>query len=178
MTEQTHVWRPATCDACGSPQVKQVVLGMPTADLSNHPDVAIGGCNVDSDETEFACTSCGEQWTQESWLDLGEGFVSGGRETKVTATDLQWVPEIRARLIEAAERRQKITYKDLKADVGFPHLERGVGRLLDLITIDCWRRGEPTLASIAVNGKTGEVGELDWDDVEDERNDLFDWWAA
>ncbi|GAA2725787.1 hypothetical protein CAE01nite_20810 [Cellulomonas aerilata] len=55
-----------------------------------------------------------------------------------------------------------------------PYLVHGMGRLLDLLSEDCFRRNEPSLASIVVNASTGEVG-ADFDgDASAERELVFD----
>ena len=128
---------------------------------------------------EFSCHRCRYDWVQESWLDLGETFHRTGSlyDGHVTKTDLEWLPAARARLIQAAAQEATITYSKLKAEVGFAHPTHGVGRLLDLITIECGRRGEPSLAVIPVNAATGEVGYLDWRDVKDVRRQVFERWS-
>ena len=99
---------------------------------------------------------------------------------RVTATDLRWLPELREYLIEAARRRQTVTYGRLKADVGLPHAVNGLGRLLDLLSEDCFRRrpAEPSLASLVVAGSTGEVGEQFFGDAAAARAAVYAHWRA
>jgi hypothetical protein len=52
-----------------------------------------------------------------------------------------------------------------------------MGRLLDLLSVDCDRRGEPSLAAIVVNAVTGEIGD-DFDgDAAAERRRLYANWT-
>jgi hypothetical protein len=76
----------------------------------------------------------------------------------VTPTAFAWLPRVRDRLVEAARARETVTYGELREELGLPYLVQGMGRLLDLVSEDCARRGEPSLASVVVNASTGEVG--------------------
>ena len=97
----------------------------------------------------------------ESLLREGERIEIKGRS--VTVTPLAWesLPRVRERLVEAAAARETVTYGELREELALPYLVQGMGRLLDLVTEDCTRRGEPTLASLVVNATTGEVGDDD-----------------
>jgi hypothetical protein len=94
----------------------------------------------------------------ELMLRVGDKVPMKGRNITVTPKAAEWLPRIRAQLIEVAQAGGTITYGGLKADVGMPHPTNGLGRLLDLLSEDCFRRKEPSLASLVVNGSTGEVG--------------------
>lgn len=52
-----------------------------------------------------------------------------------------------------------MTYAELHDHLDLPYAVNGMGRLLDLLSEDCIRRGEPSLAAIVVNASTGEVGD-------------------
>jgi hypothetical protein len=92
-------------------------------------------------------------------LRRGERLVVKGRTVTVTPTAAEWLPRVRDRLVEAAHAGETVTYGELREEVGLPYLVQGMGRLLDLLTEDCSRRGEPSLASLVVNASTGEVGD-------------------
>lgn len=107
-------------------------------------------------------------------LRKGEKVSMKGRTITVTDTAFECLPRVRDRLIEAALARETVTYGELRGELGLPYLVQGMGRLLDLLSEDCFRRGEPSLASIVVNASTGEVGE-DFDgDPRAERKLVFD----
>ncbi len=91
-------------------------------------------------------------------LRLGEKVAMKGRIITVTETAFGCLPGVRDHLIEVARSGSTMTYGDLRSDLGLPYRPQGMGRLLDLLSEDCFRRGEPSLASIVVSGSTGEVG--------------------
>jgi len=66
---------------------------------------------------------------------------------KASAGDLAWVRQIRAFLLEVFAQQRQVDTAELKEHVGFPHQLHEVGRLLDLVTEDCRRRGEPSLSA-------------------------------
>lgn len=106
-------------------------------------------------------------------LRKGEKVPMKGRTVTVTDTAFECLPRVRDRLIEAAVARETTTYGELRNELDLPYLPQGMGRLLDLISEDCLRRGEPSLASIVVNASTGEVGD-DFDgDAPSERDLVF-----
>ncbi len=93
-----------------------------------------------------------------SRLRPGERIEIKGRP--VTVTPLAWdsLPRVRERLVEEAAARETVTYGELREELALPYLVQGMGRLLDLLSEDCARREEPSLASLVVNASTGEVG--------------------
>ena len=93
-----------------------------------------------------------------STLRQGEKVEVGGRTVTVTPTASACLPRVRQRLVEAARAGETVTYGELREELALPYLVQGMGRLLDLVTVDCSRRGEPSLASLVVNAATGEVG--------------------
>lgn len=82
------------------------------------------------------------------------------RGTSVTVTERAYaaLPRLRAHLVVLAEQGGTTTYGALVRDLDLPYRPIGVGRLLDLLSVDCARRGEPDLAALVVSGATGEVG--------------------
>lgn len=91
-------------------------------------------------------------------LRQGEKVSIKGRNITVTDTAFECLPRVRDRLIEAALARETVTYGELREELKLPYLVQGMGRLLDLLSEDGFRRGEPSLASLVVNASTGEVG--------------------
>jgi hypothetical protein len=80
-------------------------------------------------------------------LHQGERIPIKGRNVTVTKTAYECLPRVRDRLIEAARARETVTYRELIAELRLPYLPQGLGRLLDLLSEDCFRRREPSLAS-------------------------------
>lgn len=110
-------------------------------------------------------------------LRAGERFDVKGRAIKVTKMQADVGPRVRDELIEVARRGDKITYGGLKAAAHLSHPPNGMGRLLDVISEDCFRRGEPSLAPLVVNAKTSEVGaDYEGDPIAD-RQAVYDHWS-
>lgn len=97
--------------------------------------------------------------SMESTLRPGERLVIKGRTVTVTPTAVACLPRVRARLVEAALAGETVTYGELREELDLPYLVQGMGRLLDLVSEECARRGEPSLASLVVNALTGEAGD-------------------
>ena len=91
-------------------------------------------------------------------LHAGETITTAKRRIHVTERDIDAVAAMRAMLIEEAGARATVTYGELVRDLALPTSPKGLGRLLELLSEDCARRGEPTLAAIVVTATTGEVG--------------------
>lgn len=104
--------------------------------------------------TQFRCDDAGMALK----LRLGEKVSIKGRTVTVTQTAYDCLPAIRTHLISVAQSRDTITYGQLCTELALPYLPRGLGRLMDLVSVDCIRRREPSLASLVVNQATGEVG--------------------
>lgn len=106
-------------------------------------------------------------------LRKGEKVWMKGRTITVTDTAFDCLPRVRERLFEAGDARETVTYGELREELDLPYLVQGMGRLLDLVSEDCSRRNEPSLASFVVNASTGEVGD-DYDgDAAAERTLVF-----
>lgn len=105
-------------------------------------------------------------------LRTGETFDFKGRRITVTELAAETVPGIRDHLVDLARAGRTTTYGELKNALALPYSVNGLGRPLDLLSIDCGRRGEPSLAALVVNASTGEVGsDFDGDPVA-ARNDI------
>ena len=90
-------------------------------------------------------------------LVLGEDVEVAGRRVRVARRDLDCLPRVRAHLLDVARAEQTTTYGDLVRELDLPYPPRGLGRLLRLLTEDCSRRGEPSLAAVVVSRTTGEI---------------------
>lgn len=110
-------------------------------------------------------------------LKQGERLEVKGRTVRVTQLDADVGPRVRDYLIEVARRRQVITYGELRAATNLPHIVNGIGRLLDVLSEDCKRRGEPSLAPVVVNAATNEVGSQYAGHPSADRDDLYAFWA-
>lgn len=107
----------------------------------------------------------------------GDRFDMKGRTVTVTRLQVEVGPRVRDVLIDAAKRRQTITYGELKAEAQLSHPPNGMGRLLDVISEDCRLRGEPSLAPLVVNRDTGEVGADYGGSPETDRQRVYDYWS-
>lgn len=109
-------------------------------------------------------------------LRLGETVEMKGRRMTVTSKAFDALPKMRDHLIEVARRRDTITYGQLVGDLALPYLPRGLGRPLDLLSEDCFRRKEPSLAALVVSDSTGEVGSDFGGDPLAERAAIYSYW--
>lgn len=91
-------------------------------------------------------------------LHLGEQVEVAGRLLTVTERAHACLPRVRVYLLEVARSGGTTTYGELVADLDLPYPPRALGRLLGLLTEDCRRRGEPSLAALVVNRTTREIG--------------------
>ncbi|QZE10841.1 hypothetical protein SEA_CHISANAKITSUNE_75 [Gordonia phage ChisanaKitsune] len=73
---------------------------------------------------------------------------------RATAHQVQMIPITRAVLKFCAERRMTITYGELARSVG-SYNPRSIGRLLDVVCIDCIHRNEPPLTALVVRSDSG-----------------------
>lgn len=111
-------------------------------------------------------------------LRLGEVVEMKGRRITVTPKAYDALPKIRDHLIEVANRNETITYGQLVEDLALPYLPRGLGRPLDLLSEDCFRRDEPSLAALVVSDSTGEVGSDFGGDALSERDAVYSYWSS
>lgn len=110
-------------------------------------------------------------------LWLGRKVPFKGSILTVTETDLMVLPRIREYLLAVAKRHDTVTYGELKADLKLVHAVNGLGRLLDLLSFECGKRDEPSLAALVVSKRTQEVGESFAGDAGEERELVYARWA-
>lgn len=110
-------------------------------------------------------------------LVIGETVETERRRFHVSARDLESVTRMRPFLIEEARAGSTVTYGELVQSLDLPCSAKGLGRLLVLLSEDCYRRGEPTLAAIVVTATTGEVGHGYGRGAPQERRALYDHWS-
>lgn len=113
-----------------------------------------------------------------STLTLGEPFDLKGKKGRVTQSDLRSVAAIRPILIALSRSGGTISYGELKAAADVPQPAAGLGRLLDLVGVDCSRRNEPNLACLVVGAETGEVRDGYGQGADSDRERVYHWWAS
>jgi hypothetical protein len=81
-------------------------------------------------------------------------------DMKVRVTDhmLHALTLLRPALIEVARHGGTMTYGEASSVMNRAYAPNGLGRALDALSIDCERRGEPSLAALVVHKDSGEVG--------------------
>jgi hypothetical protein len=110
-------------------------------------------------------------------LKLGERVEMKRRTLTVTQTAFDCLPRTRDFLIDVAREGLTVTYGEVKGDLDLPYAPNGMGRLLDLLSEDCDRRDEPSLAALVVNQTTGEVGHDFAGDAVTERERTYRYWG-
>ena len=110
-------------------------------------------------------------------LRVGEVVERGTRRLYVSERDLQSVAAMRTMLIDEARAGATVTYGEVVRDLALPVPPKGLGRLLELLSEDCARRGEPTLAAIVVTQSTGEVGHGYGGGARSDRDALYRYWT-
>lgn len=110
-------------------------------------------------------------------LSLGEKIAPKGRILTVSELDVATLADMRPLLIEVARSRGTISYSALIKALDLPHATNGLGRILDLLSEDCSRRDEPSLAALVVSQSTGEVGEAFWGNPASERKLVYQIWG-
>lgn len=111
-------------------------------------------------------------------LAVGETVASDTRRFHVSASDIESLARMRPLLIDEARAGATITYGEVVRALDLPVAPKGLGRLLVLLSEDCARRGEPTLAAIVVTASTGEVGDGYGPEAAMDRRELLDYWAT
>ena len=114
----------------------------------------------------------------DSTLAVGEVVDAGTRRLHVSERDVDAGARARSVLVDAARAGSTITYGELVREAELPYPPRRLGRLLILLSEDCARRGEPTLAAIVVAQATGEVGDGYGDGAVEDRAAVFRTWRA
>lgn len=94
----------------------------------------------------------------------------------VTRTDVESVVAARDVLSQVAQQGAVLTYGDLRERAHLTQPPHGLGRVLGMLSADCFRRDEPSLASLVVNKSTGEVGYRFLGDPVSERADVWEFW--
>lgn len=110
-------------------------------------------------------------------LEVGEVIATDRRRFHVSARDLDSLARMRPFLIDEARAGSTVTYGELVRALDLPCSPKGLGRLLVLLSEDCDRRDEPTLAAIVVTQSTGEVGHGYGRGAPEERRALYDHWS-
>jgi len=110
-------------------------------------------------------------------LQVGDTVETARRRFHVSARDLESVTAMRAMLIDEARAGATVTYGEIVRDLALPVPPKGLGRLLVLLSEDCARRGEPTLAAIVVTQATGEVGHGYGAGAHSDRDALYRYWT-
>jgi hypothetical protein len=111
-------------------------------------------------------------------LLVGETLTTGSRRFRVGEPDVRAVAAMRALLIGEARAGACVTYGEVVRELGLAVPARGLGRLLVLLSEDCARRGEPTLASIVVRQSSGEVGDGYGSGAARDRAELYAFWGS
>jgi hypothetical protein len=113
---------------------------------------------------------------QGSTLAVGEVVHTATRRLHVSERDVEAVARARDVLIAQARTGATITYGELVDEAELPYPPRRLGRLLILLSEDCDRRDEPTLACLVVTATTGEVGDGYGAGAADERAAVYERW--
>lgn len=123
----------------------------------------VGGCVIPpGPRPEFGCRDCGRVWSHVPLrIRAGEVVETEQGPTVATRSDLTWVRRARLVLVEWDEHDRDIDAVELMERVELPCELDDLARLLDLLTEDCERRGEPSL-SRRVAGVPGEY--RGWED--------------
>ncbi len=110
-------------------------------------------------------------------FSVGETVTSPFAERKtytIKPEDLDQLARLRLMTQTAALLGGTVTYSQVEALIGIPH--RRPGRLLDLLSTQCQRAGEPSLAALVVQKHTGRCG-YNFDGDEDKaRLACYDHW--
>ena len=109
-------------------------------------------------------------------LEVGEVVETDRRRFTVRTADLESVERMREYLVDAARAHATVTYGELVREADLPVPPKALGRLLVLLSEDCARRGEPTLAAIVVTAATREVGDGYGPGADEDRTALHRYW--
>ena len=101
-----------------------------------------------------------------------------GGEVRVTPHMGEVLPQLREVLVEVARRRATVTYGELSLALDHAYLQQGLGPVLDVLAVDCARRGEPRLDALVVRRAGGEVGPGFDGDAARDRAACWSHWAA
>jgi hypothetical protein len=111
-------------------------------------------------------------------LQAGETIsVPWRRPVKVTPRLAETVPLARAALLLVAQLGRTVTYKQLSVAVDRRYSPRSLGNVLDLVSVDCRLRHEPSLAALVLRGDTNEPGDGWIGDAQAEQKLCFEHWS-
>ncbi|WP_166139178.1 hypothetical protein [Nocardioides ochotonae] len=111
-------------------------------------------------------------------IKAGDEVDLGDRDVTVGELAARSLPLARAYLIGVARAGGQVTYGEMVRDLELPHEPQDVGHLLDLLSVDCLERGEPSLAALVVTAGTLDVGHGYGSDPEIERTLLHRRWLS
>lgn len=137
--------QPARCLWCDSTDV--IRRGPPTDDQAE--DWFAASELPAGRRPQWGCRDCGRVWSHIPLkIRRGEVIETESGPIKATAADLAWIRQIRAFLLAVFAQQGHVNAADLRELVGLPYELHEVPRLLELLTNDCTRRGEPSLANL------------------------------
>ena len=138
--------QPARCLWCDSTDV--IRRGLPADDQTEDWFAAASELPAGR-RPQWGCRNCGRVWSHIPLkIRRGEVIETEAGPIKATAADLAWLRQIRAFLLAVFAQQGHVDAAELKEHVGLPHQLEEVARLLELLTSDCTRRGEPSLADL------------------------------
>ena len=98
-------------------------------------------------------------------------------EVRVTQHMYDSLCLLRPALKEVARQSTTITYGKA-CEVMSAYSPQGTGDLMDVLSVECQRRGEPSLASLVVRKDTGEVGYAFSGDPARARRECYAFWRG
>ncbi len=101
-----------------------------------------------------------------------------GGTVRVTPLMARVLPDLRSVLVGTARRRSTMTYREVAEALGHAYLQQGLGPVLDVLAVDCARRGEPRLDALVVTKAEGEVSSGFGGDAARDREACWSYWAA
>lgn len=164
--ELTYAWR-EECPHCEARTTAHLIWGMPPGPPP--PGTHVMGCGIDPvrGTPDRECGECGYQWYSDPTDDNRpvwhrEDNVSidwrGGKDITITELMRDTLDIVRPILIGIASSGSTITYGELASSSGSRYIPTSMGRLLDVLSVDCRDRGEPSLASLVVSATIGASG--------------------
>ncbi|MCZ4548175.1 hypothetical protein BS618_32625 [Rhodococcus erythropolis] len=102
----------------------------------------------------------------------------GNAEVTITELLSTTLDAARSVLVDVAKSGKKITYGELAKRSGTGYPAQSMGKVLDVLSLDCSDRGEPSLAPIVVRAATDEVADGYVGSPEDDRAALYQWWVT
>ncbi|MQW78025.1 hypothetical protein GHK92_19335 [Nocardioides sp. dk4132] len=111
-------------------------------------------------------------------VEAGDEVELADRDITVSELAAQCLPLARAYLIGVARAGGQVTYGEMVRDLELTYAPNGMGHLLDVLSVDCLERDEPSLAALVVSADTLEVGYGYGSDPETERPLLYRRWLS